>query len=406
MFALVASLLFPLLQSSPAIRVSTSDPATYGVLRFRVDDGSATTGAAAVDVVIDGRIDQAVILTPGAQRSSYEALIGPLPPGSHDIRLQPSPLWVWDTSIKLSDIAVEVVPAHDRRAAIFANAPAFGLRPDTIGNATDLPLMLYVEDVLEGGARWLKYSAIFSNEDGGTPGAALMARWGRTTDIELAYEVELRDARPAQARYQGPDHRVLSKTRLEERPPLLLVSTLNNMFLDRGRALATVRMVPRVVDLAGRTRESVMDDHPWIYRVMARELATERPAGVGDPRDYLYVDLKLDSRSAGIALGARSSNGITRWSDRGRPELAVSRQGELRIAVPNPADEPATTMMVRCDPRPDASQGSESRCTVDVRKAFRLDRDHQPGTSIVDPVRLTIDGGVGREIPVAAARIR
>ena len=153
---------------------------------------------------------------------------------------------------------------------------------------------MYVEDVTGNGTRWLKYSVIFSNEDGGTPAAALMARWGRTTDIELAYEVELRDGRVVQGRYQGPDHRVIPKARLEVRPPLLLVSTLNNMFLDRGHPAAVVRLVPEVVQLDRRTRESVMDDHPWIYRVMARELASERPEWVADPRDYVYVDMKLE----------------------------------------------------------------------------------------------------------------
>ena len=71
---------------------------------------------------------------------------------------------------------------------------------------------------MESGSRWLKYSVIFSNEDGGTPGVALMARWGRTTDIELAYEVEVRNGRAVQGRYQGPDHRVIPKARLERSP--------------------------------------------------------------------------------------------------------------------------------------------------------------------------------------------
>jgi hypothetical protein len=233
-----------------------------------------------------------------------------------------------------------------------------------------------------------------------------MARWGRTTDIELAYEVELRGGQAVQARYQGPDHRVIPKSQLEVQPPLLLVSTLNNMFLDRGHAAVVVRMMPEVVDLSTRSRESVMDDRPWMYRVMARELAQENPAGVGDPRDYLYVDLKLDARAAGIALGARSADGTTRWSDRGRPELVVSRQGEMRLAIPSPRSETLAALTVRCDPRPDAAPPIEAaRCTVEMRKAFRLDVDHEPGRNVIQPVRLTLDAGIGREIPTTADKI-
>jgi hypothetical protein len=37
----------------------------------------------------------------------------------------------------------------------------------------------------------LQYSIIWSNEDGGTNTPQLMARWGRSTDIEWIYRVEV-----------------------------------------------------------------------------------------------------------------------------------------------------------------------------------------------------------------------
>jgi hypothetical protein len=297
---------------------------------------------------------------------------------------------------------VDVIRAGDSRELLAAHAPALGVRADTIGTASDLPLMMYVEDAVEGASRWLRYSVVFSHEDGGTPGVALMARWGRTTDIELAYEVELRDGRAVRGRYQGPDHRVIERTSLTEPRPLLLVSTLNNMFLDHGHAAAVVRLVPELVDLSGRSRESVMDGRAWIYRVMARELAAERPKEVGDPRDYLYVDLKLESRGAGVALGARSADGTTRWSDRGRADLVVSRQGELRIAVPSPAADALRALAVRCDPRVESGQppNANARCLVDIRTAFRLGRDLGPAGNLIAPARLTIDAGTATDIAV------
>ena len=386
----------------------TTAAGSYAIVRFQLEEASATaTAATAVDLMINGARDQTVVLTPGVRRRSYSALLGPLSNGSHELRLQPSTLWTWSDSLRVTQPSVEVVAAGDKQIDILSNAPAIGMRPDTIGTASDLPLLMYVEDVVESGSRWLKYSVIFSNEDGGTPGVALMARWGRTTDIELAYEVEVRNGRAVQGRYQGPDHRVIPKARLEVHPPLLLVSTLNNMFLDRGQPVAVVRMVPEVVDLARRPRESVMDDQPWIYRVMARELAAERPAWVGNPRDYLFVDLKLQSRGAGIAVGSRALDGTTRWSDRGRPELVVSRQEEMRIAVPTPAVQGLAALMVRCDPRGDAAASTElPTCAVELRKAFRLGSDHEPGPNLIAPAELNIDAGTAREIPIAADKIR
>jgi hypothetical protein len=381
-----------------AVRFDSPEGA-YAILRFTTKDVGGTAHAEALDVLVD-REQQILVLTPGVRRPRYEALIGPLKAGSHDVRYTSSSLWTQHTSL-IDSVAIDVVPRTDPRFDVVANAPSIGLRPDTIGTASDLPLLMYVEDTTEGGSRWLRYSIIFSHEDGGTAGPALMARWGRTTDIELAYEVELRDGRIVQARYQGPDHRVIQNERFDTHPPFLLVSTLNNMFLNRGQSSAVTRMAPVHVDLSSRSRESVMDDHPWIYRVMARELATERPAGVGNPRDYLYVDLRLSSRAAGIAIGVRDSEGMTSWSDLGRPELVVSRQGEMRIAVPILTGARPTSIAVRCDPRPDPTPATTTaRCEAELRKAFRLDDDNQPGASVMAPARLTIQAGTARDIAV------
>ena len=82
------------------------------------------------------------------------------------------------------------------------------------------------------GAKVLEYSVIWSNEDGGTNTPALMARWGRTTDIEWIYHVEL-DANdevvPGSAELQGPDHAIIPFTGPWERDhPLLQTCTSNN----------------------------------------------------------------------------------------------------------------------------------------------------------------------------------
>jgi hypothetical protein len=139
---------------------------------------------------------------------------------------------------------------------------------------------------------------------------------------------------------------------------------------------------------------------------MARELAVERPEWVGDPRDYVYVDMKLDSRGAGIAVGSRAADGTTRWSDRGRPDLIVSRQEELRVAVPTPAADGLEAVLVRCDPRGEALPSAVApTCAVEMRKAFRLGPAYEPGSNLIAPTRLNIEAGTAREIPMAPDKI-
>ena len=61
----------------------------------------------------------------------------------------------------------------------------------SFGKFTDIPLVLYCERLSDNGVPFLQYTVIFSNEDGGTSTRGLMARWGRTTDIEFVYRVFL-----------------------------------------------------------------------------------------------------------------------------------------------------------------------------------------------------------------------
>ena len=136
----------------------------------------------------------------------YAALLHELPAGRHDIVAQPSPYWAWPGSAPpLSAHRI----AGARIESSIAHAPALWLRSDTIGVATDLPLAMYAEDTRVNGTGVLRYSVIFSNEDGGTATPALLARWGRTTDIEMAYEEEWRGGKMVSARYQAPDHHVI-----------------------------------------------------------------------------------------------------------------------------------------------------------------------------------------------------
>ncbi len=151
---------------------------------------------------------------------------------------------------------------------------------------------------------------VWSNEDGGTPTYALMARWGRTTDIEWIYRVEI-DAQGHRVAgtgvFQSPDHGTESfHGRYDGTHPLLQTCTSNNNVCDakalkaQHQAADPMRFALSTRDVlpAGQPREHEMDIHPWTYRVMAREMVREHKVEspsdptslpMGDQRTYLYI---------------------------------------------------------------------------------------------------------------------
>jgi hypothetical protein len=75
-----------------------------------------------------------------------------------------------------------------------------------------------------------RYTTIFTNEDGGTQTAALMARWGRATDIEWVYQVRMRNGKIIEEIYQGVQHETKDFTgaRAGGNHPLLAVASDNS----------------------------------------------------------------------------------------------------------------------------------------------------------------------------------
>ena len=387
--------------AGPAPSTVTTGEGDHVVLEIAVDDRTARDQAsvAALAVTVDGREAQHMLLTPGIGRSKHDALIGPLGAGPHQIAVERSPLWPWPSGLDLGAASTRVVRAGSPEDGILAQAPMLGVRADTIGTASDVPLVMYVEDDRRAGKGWLRYSVIISNEDGGTATPALMARWGRTTDIELIYEAEMDGARMVSDRFQGPDHeiRAFAGTRTGGHPQLL-IATLNNMFIDRGRSLAYVRPVPALVNLAGRTRESVMDDHPWIYPLMARELVSEKRIGtqIEDPREFLYVEAGLALQHAAVSV--RVGSDAAGWNDstRARPELAVNRNGWVRIAVHAPG--PAASLQWECRASGEGPAGATPRCAIEWKRVFRLGQDYVPGENVISPGSVQLGVGVSNAV--------
>jgi hypothetical protein len=236
---------------------------------------------------------------------------------------------------------------------------------------------------------------IFTNEDGGTPADRLMATWGRTTDIEYLYSVEVDNRGDILADdIQGPKHEILPfNGRREGRHPLLWVSTSNNMVLPEGSTRVRYAPAPVPFQLREVSREAVMDAHPWLYAVMANELkreakiAADPPPGQGtirDPRWFVIIEGCGALMEKALAFAMRVG---TRWisSDHGMNDYRIVRDGCFRGAIPLP--ERATIKDVRAVrvevfARQGRTNIAPARLTR-INTVFALDERFVPGTPIL-----------------------
>jgi hypothetical protein len=355
---------------APLAAASIILPAAGDVVVTLTINDAQLPAVTALDIAVDTEVRTTILVFGKVGHPAYTALLHALGAGKHAIVVQPSPYWPWPWGAAAPALTVAQAP----QSAVIARAPALWVRADTIGTTSDLPLLMYAEDMRVNGSGVLRYSVIFSNEDGGTATPALLARWGRTTDIEMMYEEEWRDGRMVTARYQAPDHKVIEyRGGREGDHPSLVDATLNNVFLDRGRTAVRITMVPVLVDLESATRESVMNKEPWTYRRMADELQEEGKSAVyGDVREYLYVDAKLTLEDAAVAAVAKGTDGTWRSSDRGMKDLAVDRNGWVRIAIPG--SRSATDIGFQCYP----TKAAPGRCRIEVSRVLYLNAEYKP----------------------------
>jgi len=195
---------------------------------------------------------------------------------------------------------------------------------------SDQPLAMVaeVERHADGTAR-ISYSALFSNEDGGTETRELLARWGRTTDYEGLYSVSVgRDGRivAGSERYQARNHTWRRFAGPHDAGRAVLhVSTANNMLAPGAGASQRVIDASDLLVLR-RDRQTrrpdaldIMSRVPNAWRDMAREVRREgkvTPAGgirvagerIEDPRRYVYI---AGAPRAGTRIRVTLSNGRT-----------------------------------------------------------------------------------------------
>jgi len=364
--------------------------------------------AAVLALWLDGAPQQHVVLTRGA-RGDYRVLLGALREGEHRLALSLDARWSahGTGAVRVGDVSVAAVAADDLGHEALAHAPIVHTRKGSLERFSDAPLVAWVEaSPAADGGRELRYSIVFSHEDGGTPLDRLMATWGRATDIELVYTVELdAQGRVRRAEYQGKDHVTTAFAgRREGSHPVLYVVTKNNMVSDRGPGTPRVALVPVAFSLDHVSREAVMDAHPWTHQVSAVEVRREglvvdgaRPGSkrIPDPRRFVFLEAcaKVSDTRLAFDVALRRPDGALQWyaSDAGRPDFRVARSGCFRAGVALPRDAAASDVQavrLRAHTRPPRRgeaplpSGSGAAHLERVNLLYGLGADDRPGPSL------------------------
>jgi hypothetical protein len=418
---LAAVLLLP--AAAQAKKVSfTADRSGEALLELRglargADWSQAGRESAVVTVSLDGRYNQDVVLFEGERLADYQLALGPVARGRHVVEARfnraKSPAGVTDA--KVASLQPSLGPAGGDEALALRYAPVVYGRdlPEIPGryenNYTDVPLLTYHEIRREAGTTTIEYTLIWSNEDGGTNTPALMARWGRTTDIEWIYRVTL-DAggRVLSESYQAPNHetRPFTGARLGDHPMLVTATINNNMLqVDDPDASTGYRFIqdPSQALPAARAREAVMDANPWTYQVMAEEMIREgklepvaSPAtpAVSDQRNYLFAEVdKATSYSApppsgswiGTALEVKLA-GDPQWysSHHGVPDWSIQRDDPAATTVELPPGTGADDVeAVKAVAVPVGAPGDYRITVSSLNRGFFLGTDFLPGDSFL-----------------------
>jgi hypothetical protein len=355
-------------------------------------------------LTVDGTYDQHIFLAAGSQWADYDVVAGPMAPGVHDVRLTWFRDWTpgLERAPELRDVRLTPVREKDPAQEPVLRSPSIWLRADTIGRFSDVPLVMYYEEAKTEPGTPLVYTIIMTNEDGGTNTERLMARWGRTTDIEWCYSYPQPGSGVPET-FQGRDHKVIPfRGRYDGWHPNLYDVTRNNVFSDTpsGSQPVRVRPIPVFADLSRSTRESVMDRFPWLYRVMAdemeREGKIESPAdpltnAVSDLLNYVYVDVCADQRGTELRFEAQLKGNPRRFSsDHLDPKARIERSGCFRSSIELPPGSSASqigAVQVQCLPVPlreGERPAKDPRALIhSIERVFTLGQDYRPQPSVL-----------------------
>ena len=293
--------------------------------------------------------NQDIVLFKGDELFVYKVSLGIIYSGSHTIEVYfngdkspPGAQFVY-----LDDFSLIPIALNSRDYDVFRFSPVLygrDLVSEDESVHTDVPLLMWHEvDTVESD-KWIEYSMIWSNEDGGTNSISLMSRWGRTTDIEWIYKVKIDPGGNVLEEYfQGPGHSTsyFQGNRINDHPVLKTV-TINNMVSDEGESDYKFFLSPEKSKQEIHSREILMDDDPWTYEIMALEMIAEgkyeSPAdpispAVSDARNYLYLEFNTQMAGNGIRLtfAAKLKNDpFWYYSDHGFSSIGAVNAGGWR----------------------------------------------------------------------------
>lgn len=381
-----------------------------------VDWADEDATSAVVSLYVDGRYDTDVVVT-GSQPVARQFALGSLSKGAHHVRLH----FAADrssaaaTSVSFTGVHASSYAAGTADGLALRYAPVlYGRNLAEYGGpyesaTTDTPLIAWHEAVPAStpGHTLLTYSIVWSNEDGGTDTPALMARWGRTTDIEWVYQLEVDENGDRVAGsdvYQAANHQTLHFAgRYEGDHAVLETCTSNNNMCDTVDDPMRFFLSALQTRPADQAREHLMDVNPWTYQVMAKEMIREgkiEPAGPGtvttplvsDQRNYLYAVVKKTTNGAnngaswvGVALGVTLADGSTVYmSDHDQPSWSIQRDDPAATTVELPAGTTADDIVEVSAYR--VVNGVDTGATVDVtalQRGFLLGQDYLPQSSFL-----------------------
>ncbi len=326
------------------------------LLHLRVSSGTnwaiPESESAVLTIYIDSTYsfqNQDIVLFKGDELFVYKVSLGIIDSGSHTIEVYfngdkspPGAQFVFLDELSLVPIALK-----SRDYDVFRFSPVLygrDLVSEDESVHTDVPLLMWHEvDTVESD-KWIEYSMIWSNEDGGTNSISLMSRWGRTTDIEWIYKVKIDPGGNVLEEYfQGPGHSTsyFQGNRINDHPVLKTV-TINNMVSDEGVSNYKFFLSPERSKQEIHSREILMDDDPWTYEIMALEMIAEgkyeSPAdpispAVSDARNYLYLEFNTQMGGNGIRLtfAAKLKNHpFWYYSDHGLSSIGAVNAGGWR----------------------------------------------------------------------------
>lgn len=295
--------------------------------------------AVLLEVVVDERLASHLVTYMGRLNGGhfYSIHLGFLTAGQHELALQRADSSL--AAIKLQNVRLDAYYANHPFYPVLMQAPIiFGRQPDM--RSSDVPLLLAYEKTDLPTGDELTYTVFFSNENGGTPPPGLLHLWGRYTDIEWVYRVEL-DAsgkpRRGGASFQGKAHQEFPYFgSFENEQPALQVATLNNLFDDSLTTPLRFALPPFSAIPPDGMRESVMLEAPWTWQVSAQEARREQrlmgqsadSMRIADLQRYLYIQFiaepeTLNTPAGGYFIAKYKNDPHAYASNLGNPRLTI-----------------------------------------------------------------------------------